>query len=85
MNTLGSVPEKSAVSDYYSEGVFIVDATIPTKCPILWLNAMCKEIIGEHPQHTSLLVVIKKSWLFCIPNTARQHSYCECKYHVQIG
>ncbi|KAL3152207.1 hypothetical protein ABBQ32_001294 [Trebouxia sp. C0010 RCD-2024] len=46
VNTLGSVPEKSAASDYYSEGIFIVDAADATKCPILWLNAMCKQIIG---------------------------------------
>lgn len=66
MNTLGSVPEKSAASDYYSEGIFIVDAADATKCPILWLNAMCKQIIGKHSRHTLG---------FC--SSQAPHSFCE--------
>ena len=47
VNSLGTVPDKSAASDYYSEGVIIVDAANPYKCPVLWLNTICKDIIGE--------------------------------------
>ena len=48
---LGSVPEKSAASDYYSEGMFIVDASQPAKCSIVWLNTICRDMIGEQPSH----------------------------------
>ena len=52
VNPLGSVPEKSAASDYYSEGMFIVDASQPLKCNIVWLNTICREMIGEQLSHT---------------------------------
>ena len=52
VSPLGTVPEKSAALDYYSEGMFIVEASDPPKCPIVWLNAICREMIGEQPSHT---------------------------------
>ena len=51
---LGSVPEKGAASDYYAEGMFIVDTSQPRICPILWLNTICREMIGEQPRVTLL-------------------------------
>lgn len=55
VSPLGSVPEKGAASDYYAEGMFIVDTSQPQKCPILWLNTICREMIGEQSQVTFLL------------------------------
>ena len=48
----GSVPEKSAASDYYSEGMLIVDASKAPTCRIVWLNTICRDMIGEQPSHT---------------------------------
>ena len=48
---LGSVPEKTVALDYYSEGMFIVDASQPAKCSIVWLNSICRDMIGEQPSH----------------------------------
>ena len=45
---LGSLPDKSAASDYYSEGIIIVDVSDPYACPVLWLNSVCKEMLGEY-------------------------------------
>ena len=53
---LGSLPEKSATSDYYSEGMLIVDASQPAKCKIVWLNTTCREMIGEQPSHIWCIV-----------------------------
>ncbi len=44
---LGSVPDKTATSDYYSEGVMIIDAADPYSTPIIWLNSICSDIFGE--------------------------------------
>lgn len=46
---LGSVPDKTATSDYYSEGVMIIDAADPYSTPIMWLNSICSDIFGEQP------------------------------------
>ncbi|DBA81747.1 hypothetical protein WJX77_001163 [Trebouxia sp. C0004] len=43
---LGSVPDKTATSDYYSEGVMIIDAADPYATPIMWLNSICSDIFG---------------------------------------
>ena len=45
---LDSVPDKAAVSDYYAEGIIITDVVDPYKCPVLWLNTICKEMLGGH-------------------------------------
>lgn len=58
VNPLGSVPEKGAASDYYSEGMFIVDASQPRKCPIVWLNTICREMVGEQPLVTLLSMTL---------------------------
>jgi len=44
---LGSVPDKTATSDYYSEGMMIIDAADPYSTPIMWLNSICSDIFGE--------------------------------------
>lgn len=47
MNPLGTVPDKGTALDFYSDGVCIVDAANSYKCPVLWLNTICKEMIGK--------------------------------------
>jgi len=44
---LGSVPDKTATSDYYSEGVMIIDAADPYSTPIMSLNSICSDIFGN--------------------------------------
>ena len=56
---LGSVPDKAGSSDYYSEGIIITDVADPYNCPLLWLNTICKEMLGASADCCMLYV---SSW-----------------------
>ena len=71
---LGSVPDKAGSSDYYSEGIIITDVADPYNCPLLWLNTICKEMLGDFADCCMLFVTCQHACPYCISSSAHGRS-----------
>lgn len=43
-----TLPDKAAASDFFSEGVMIVDTVQDKEWPVVWMNSVCSQLIGLH-------------------------------------